>query len=86
MTNDLAPPQADSALLAGQEAEHQRRVLSLHARRGQDLYGFALGLGLTDEDAADAVQETMLRLWRELAVLPRLVVDGHAADRRLPGE
>jgi RNA polymerase sigma factor (sigma-70 family) len=66
MTKELAP-QADSAPLAGQEAEHRRRVLSLHARRGQDLYGFALGLGLPDEDAADAVQETMLRLWRELA-------------------
>src|SRR5436190_19092006 len=66
MTKELAP-KADRALLAGQEAEHQRRVLSLHARRGQDLYGFALGLGLPDEDAADTVQETMLRLWRELA-------------------
>jgi RNA polymerase sigma factor (sigma-70 family) len=65
MTKELAP-QADSALHAGQEAEHRRRVLSLHVRRGQDLYGFALGLGLPDEDAADAVQETMLRLWREL--------------------
>ena len=66
MTEERAP-KADPALLAGQEAEHRRRVVSLHARRAQDLYGFALRLGLSDEDAADAVQETMLRLWRALA-------------------
>jgi RNA polymerase sigma factor (sigma-70 family) len=96
MTKELAP-QADSALLAGQEAEHRRRVLSLHARRGQDLYGFAVGLGLLDEDAADAVQETMLRLWRELAAARdvhdvdawafrttyRLAVDQHRLRRRV---
>ena len=96
MTKELAP-KADSALLAGQEAEHRRRVLSLHARRGQDLYGFALGLGLPDEDAADAVQETMLRLWRELAAARdvhdvdawafrttyHLAVDQHRLRRRI---
>lgn len=96
MTKELAP-KADSALLAGQEAEHQRRVLSLYARRGQGLYGFALGLGLPDEDAADAVQETMLRLWRELAAARdvrdvdawafrttyHLVVDQHRLRRRI---
>src|SRR5450756_958810 len=64
MTKELAP-KADCALLAGQEAEHQRRVLSLHARRGQDLYGFALGLGLPDEDSADADA-----LWQAVDGLP----------------
>jgi RNA polymerase sigma factor (sigma-70 family) len=49
------------------DRERERRVLSLHERRGQDLYGFVVGIGLRDEEAADAVQETMLRLWRELA-------------------
>jgi RNA polymerase sigma factor (sigma-70 family) len=43
------------------------RLESLHARRGQDLFGFARRLGLSAEDSADAVQETMLRLWGELA-------------------
>jgi RNA polymerase sigma factor (sigma-70 family) len=74
-------------------------VLSLHDRRGQDLYGFALGLGLLDEEAADAVQETMLRLWRELAsgkevhdldawafrTAYHLAIDQHRLRRRLAG-
>ena len=81
------------------EEERERRVLSLHDRRGQDLYGFALGLGLLDEEAADAVQETMLRLWRELAsgkdvrdldawafrTTYHLVIDQHRLRRRLAG-
>ena len=55
---------ADTAVPAVRDSE--RLVRSLHDRRGQDLYGFAIGLGLGDADAADAVQEAMLRLWREL--------------------
>jgi RNA polymerase sigma-70 factor, ECF subfamily len=83
----------------GQELEREGRVLSLHGRRGQELYGFALGLGLSDEDAADAVQEAMLRLWRELAsgkdlrdldawafrATYHLAVDHHRLRRRLAG-
>jgi len=41
-------------------------VRSLHTRRGDDLYGFALRMGLSDDDAADAVQDVMLRVWDEL--------------------
>jgi RNA polymerase sigma factor (sigma-70 family) len=98
MTDELLP-QAEVALLAGAEPERERRVLSLHSRRGQELYGFALGLGLSDEDAADAVQDTMLRLWRELAsgkelrdidawafrTTYHLIVDHHRLRRRLAG-
>ncbi len=98
MTDELSP-QAEIALRAAQEPERERRVLSLHSRRGQDLYGFALGLGLSDEDAADAVQDTMFRLWRELdsgkelhdldawafRTTYHLVVDHHRLRRRLAG-
>ena len=44
----------------------RERVESLHRRRGQDLFGLARRMGVPHEDAADIVQETMLRLWREL--------------------
>jgi RNA polymerase sigma-70 factor (ECF subfamily) len=96
MTKELSA-QADLAATADQEPERERLVMSLHARRGQDLYGLAVGLGLSDADAADAVQEAMLRLWRELgsgrALLNldawafrttyHLVIDHHRIRRRL---
>lgn len=96
MIKELSP-KADLEVLAAQEPELERRVLSLHARRGQDLYGFAVGLGLCDADAADAVQEAMLRLWRELEsgrdvrdldawafrTTYHLVMDHHRLRRRL---
>src|ERR1035437_7697957 len=44
----------------------ERSLRLLHARRGQELFGLALRLGVSRDDAEDAVQETMLRLWREL--------------------
>ena len=97
MTEELLP-QIEVAILAARGPERERRVLSLHARRGQDLYGFALRLGLADEDAADAVQETMVRLWRELdsgkdlddldawafRTAYHLAMDHHRLRRRLP--
>jgi RNA polymerase sigma-70 factor (ECF subfamily) len=96
MTEELST-QADVVVLVARQPEHL--VLSLHARRGQDLYGFALGLGLSDEDAADAVQEAMLRLWHELGLgrelhdldawafrtTYRLAMDHHRVRRRLTG-
>jgi RNA polymerase sigma factor (sigma-70 family) len=94
----LRRPEAAPAV-AGEEVDLERRVLSLHARRGQDLYGFALRMGLSDEDASDAVQEAMLRLWRELSsgkelldldawsfrVIYRLAIDRHRFGARLAG-
>jgi RNA polymerase sigma factor (sigma-70 family) len=45
-------------------AEVDRAVVAdLHERRGRDLIGFARHLGLADEEAQDAAQETLLRLW-----------------------
>ena len=41
-------------------------VTDLEADHGAALYDFARHQGLTDEQAADAVQEALLRLWREL--------------------
>src|SRR3954469_16594789 len=41
-------------------------VTELHESHGAALYDFARHVGLTDSEAADAVQEALLRLWREL--------------------
>jgi RNA polymerase sigma factor (sigma-70 family) len=38
-------------------------VADVHQRRGPELFGFARHLGLTDEEAHDAAQEALLRLW-----------------------
>jgi RNA polymerase sigma-70 factor (ECF subfamily) len=77
----------------------ERRVRSLHTRRGDDLYGFALRMGLSDDDAADAVQDVMLRVWDELIsgeelldldawafrVTYRLAMDRHRLHTRVAG-
>ncbi len=42
-------------------------VTELHDAHGTALYDFARHLGLSDEQAADALQEAILRLWRELS-------------------
>jgi RNA polymerase sigma factor (sigma-70 family) len=52
-----------AAILAHREADV---VVEVQARSGQALFGYARRLGLTDEQATDAVQETLVRLWREL--------------------
>ena len=41
-------------------------VTDLHERRGRELFGFARHLGLTEEAAQDAVQESVTRLWQAL--------------------
>jgi RNA polymerase sigma factor (sigma-70 family) len=43
-----------------------RLVIDLERRHGQALFGFVRRQGLADDLARDAVQETLLRLWREL--------------------
>ena len=95
----LGSPRTAPAADAGDDAEMERRVRSLHTRRGQDLYGFALRMGLSDDDAADAVQDVMLRVWRELIsgkelmdldawafrVTYRLAMDRHRLHARVAG-
>lgn len=73
------------------------RVTEHYERRGRELWGLARRLGASDEQAADVVQETHLRLWRELTsgrsvedidgwtfrVAYRLVMDQHRLVRRI---
>jgi RNA polymerase sigma-70 factor, ECF subfamily len=40
-------------------------VEGVHERRGRDLFGLCRRLGLDDDEANDAVQETFLRMWHE---------------------
>jgi RNA polymerase sigma factor (sigma-70 family) len=84
---------------APDQTSRERTVQLLYRRRAQEMFGFARRLGLADEDASDAVQETMLRLWRELEssatvddpdawafrALYRLSMDSHRLRRRLTG-
>lgn len=92
--------QAVTAVTEARElADHGRAlqvVEAIHARNGQELFGFALRLGLLEEEAADLVQEVLLRLFRSLArgddiaepaawayrAAYRLAMDRHRARRR----
>ncbi len=72
-------------------------VADLHARRGRELFGFARHLGLNDEEAGDAAQEALLRLWTAMEdgqqieqpdawvfrTLYRLCMDAHRWRRRV---
>jgi len=49
-------------------------IAALQAERGGELWGLARHLGLSPDEADDAVQETLLRLWAALR-------DGAAIDR-----
>ena len=92
-------PVAPMAQLEGVVIVDPRLVEELQEQRGQALFGFARRLGLTDEQAADAVEETLLRLWRELhrgrpiedgaawafRTIYRIAMDEHRLRRRLAG-
>jgi RNA polymerase sigma factor (sigma-70 family) len=72
-------------------------VLDLERRHGQALFGFVRRLGLSDAQAADSVQEVLLRLWSELQAgrsieqpkawafraIYRLAMDQHRLQRRI---
>lgn len=74
-------------------------VVDLHERRGRELFGFARHLGLTDEEARDAAQEALLRLWKAIddgkaigqpdawtfRTLYRICMDEHRWRRRVRG-
>jgi RNA polymerase sigma-70 factor (ECF subfamily) len=46
--------------------DHEWLIVQLEASHGQGLFGFVRRLGLGDAEAADAVQDVLLRLWTEL--------------------
>jgi RNA polymerase sigma factor (sigma-70 family) len=54
----------DSASVAGRPLG-AAEVEDVHQRRGRDLFGLCRRLGLNDDEANDAVQETFLRMWQE---------------------
>lgn len=72
-------------------------VVALEATHGQALVGFVRRLGLTDEQAADCVQEVLVRLWAELdrgtmivdhkawafRAIYRVAMDEHRLRRRI---
>ncbi len=72
-------------------------VVDLDSRHGQFLYGFVRRLGLSHEQADDAVQDVLIRLWTELGrgthiespkawayrSIYRLAMDQHRLRRRL---
>ena len=72
-------------------------VVSLQADRGRELWGLARHLGLSPDEADDAVQETFVRLWAALRdgtgiqrpdawafrSLYRLAMDRHRWQRRV---
>jgi RNA polymerase sigma factor (sigma-70 family) len=97
--SDRAFSIGETVALGDSEVGNERALQLLYQRRSQEMFGFARRLGLADEDASDAVQETMLRMWRELdsgtdvvdpdawafRVLYRLAVDNHRLRGRLRG-
>lgn len=78
-------------------ASADRLVARLELEQGQQMFGFVRRQGLSDGEAQDAVQETLLRLFRELRAgrsidnprawafraLYRLAMDEHRQRRRL---
>jgi RNA polymerase sigma-70 factor (ECF subfamily) len=62
----VQPTAFDQSGQVGVERTDADLLTDLHADYGSALYDFARHQGLTDEQAADAVQEALLRLWREL--------------------
>jgi RNA polymerase sigma factor (sigma-70 family) len=93
----LDPDRPVDGLSRSAVAVDPRVVVELEARDGQALLGFVRRLGLNDSEAADAVQDVLLRLWIELRrgalidnprnwayrSIYRLAMDQHRLSRRL---
>jgi RNA polymerase sigma-70 factor, ECF subfamily len=72
-------------------------VADVHERRGRELFGFARHLGLDEDEANDAAQEALLRLWKAIdanqeidqpdawtfRTLYRICMDAHRWRRRV---
>jgi RNA polymerase sigma factor (sigma-70 family) len=74
MTMGIDAVDSSAAQAARRDAD-RLAVVDLQARRGPELYGLARRLGLTSEEADDAVQEALLRIW--------LALDGTTAIRQV---
>ena len=88
---------SDAGTVVTGESAYGAVISSIHASEGRALLDFARHLGLADEAAADVVQESLLRLWRELQrgtsladptawtyrTCYRLAMDHHRWRRRL---
>ena len=61
------------------EAAASRTVEEVHARIGQPLFGFARRLGLSDDEAAEVVQDALLRLFRSLRIAGSLPIEDPTA-------
>lgn len=91
------PSRMSSIDVAGDKEVLEDIVLDLERREGQALLGFVRRLGLSDAQAADAVQDVLLRLWAELVAgrsieqpkawafraIYRLAMDQHRLQRRI---
>jgi RNA polymerase sigma factor (sigma-70 family) len=62
----MQPAALDGVVQRGTAISAADLLTELEADQGPALYDFARHQGLSDEQAADAVQEALLRLWREL--------------------
>lgn len=96
---EMSSSQPDLLRAARERDALEQVVLVLEKRHGQELFGFVRRLGLTDSQAADAVQEVLLRLWAELQAgrtieqpkawafrtIYRLGMDQHRLARRIGG-
>ena len=65
MTMGIDAVDSPAAQAAGRDAD-RLTIVDLQTRRGPELYGLARRLGLSSEDADDAVQEALLRVWLAL--------------------
>ena len=96
---DVPGPATSGFTSAPSGAVLARVVVGVDEENGQSLLGFALRLGLTVEQADDAVQEVLLRLFRTLTsgvvvddpkgwsfrTIYRIAMDEHRLRRRLNG-
>jgi RNA polymerase sigma factor (sigma-70 family) len=61
----LAPPTTREVSATASRQLQVTAVADVHERRGRELFGLCRRLGLDEDEANDAVQETFLRMWTE---------------------